>query len=112
MVFVKKLITIGPYFQWFPKSVENGPFLHSTIYQRPLGSYLYIVLQNSNKNCKFHAFLQVQIGGHNVTTNFGSAFQLLGYCPQHNALWYNVTLREHLETYAAIRGVPKFDIPR
>ncbi|KAI5722388.1 hypothetical protein M8J76_007632 [Diaphorina citri] len=54
----------------------------------------------------------VQIGGHNITTNFGTAFHLIGYCPQHNALWSNITLREHMETYAAIRGVPNSDIPR
>lgn len=36
---------------------------------------------------------------------------MLGYCPQHDALWKNITVREHLECYAAIRGVPKQDIP-
>lgn len=41
-----------------------------------------------------------------------SAFQLLGYCPQHDALWKNITVREHLECYANIRGVPYNDIPR
>lgn len=41
-----------------------------------------------------------------------SAFQLLGYCPQHDALWKNITVREHLQCYASIRGVPYHDIPR
>lgn len=39
-------------------------------------------------------------------------FQLLGYCPQHDALWKNITVREHLECYAAIRGVPRSQIPK
>lgn len=56
--------------------------------------------------------LQVQIGGESITSNMNSAFQLLGYCPQHDALWKNITVREHLECYANIRGVPYHDIPR
>ncbi|XP_071448970.1 cholesterol transporter ABCA5-like [Hetaerina americana] len=54
---------------------------------------------------------RVQIGGHNITSNIAEAFQLMGYCPQHDALWKNITVREHLELYAAIRGVPPIDIP-
>lgn len=54
----------------------------------------------------------MQIGGESITSNMNSAFQLLGYCPQHDALWKNITVREHLECYANIRGVPYHDIPR
>jgi ATP-binding cassette subfamily A (ABC1) protein 5 len=36
----------------------------------------------------------------------------MGYCPQHDAQWKNITVREHLECYAAIRGVPASDIDR
>lgn len=49
---------------------------------------------------------RVLIGGQSITSNISDAFQLLGYCPQHDALWKNITVREHLECYAAIRGVP------
>ncbi|KAL8163513.1 UNVERIFIED_CONTAM: hypothetical protein K2H54_027433 [Gekko kuhli] len=31
----------------------------------------------------------------------------LGYCPQENALWSNLTMREHLEIYAAVKGIRK-----
>lgn len=55
---------------------------------------------------------RVQIGGESITSNMNSAFQLLGYCPQHDALWKNITVKEHLECYAAIRGVPYGDISR
>ncbi|XP_074040228.1 cholesterol transporter ABCA5 [Leptinotarsa decemlineata] len=55
---------------------------------------------------------RVQIGGESINSNMNSAFQLLGYCPQHDALWKNITVREHLECYAAIRGVSYQDIPR
>ncbi|NP_001392075.1 ABC-type organic anion transporter ABCA8A isoform 3 [Mus musculus] len=33
----------------------------------------------------------------------------LGYCPQENALWLNLTVREHLEIFAAIKGMRKSD---
>ncbi|GAB1297011.1 ABC-type organic anion transporter ABCA8A [Apodemus speciosus] len=33
----------------------------------------------------------------------------LGYCPQENALWLNLTVREHLEIFAAVKGMRKSD---
>ncbi|XP_005584853.3 ATP-binding cassette sub-family A member 9 isoform X1 [Macaca fascicularis] len=33
----------------------------------------------------------------------------LGYCPQENALWPNLTVRQHLEVYAAVKGLRKGD---
>ncbi|CAH2093421.1 unnamed protein product [Euphydryas editha] len=54
----------------------------------------------------------VMLGGQNIEEAQSSAFQMLGYCPQHDALWKNVTIREHLECYAAIRGISKADTPR
>lgn len=55
---------------------------------------------------------QVQIGGHSITVNQADAFKTMGYCPQHDALWKNVTVREHLEVYASIRGVSRRDLPK
>lgn len=52
------------------------------------------------------------LGGQDVENSPESAFQMLGYCPQHDALWKNVTIKEHIECYAAIRGVSKADTPR
>lgn len=49
---------------------------------------------------------RVLIGGQSIMSNMSDVFRLLGYCPQHDALWKNITVREHLECYAAIRGVP------
>ncbi|CAB3246103.1 unnamed protein product [Arctia plantaginis] len=54
----------------------------------------------------------VMLGSQNIDDSQTSAFQMLGYCPQHDALWKNVTIREHIECYAAIRGVSKQDTPR
>ncbi|KMQ94889.1 atp-binding cassette sub-family a member 2-like protein [Lasius niger] len=55
---------------------------------------------------------RVQIGGHNINTHMADAFRQMGYCPQHDAQWKNITVREHLECYAAIRGVPWSDVDR
>ncbi|XP_065271404.1 ABC-type organic anion transporter ABCA8-like [Emys orbicularis] len=33
----------------------------------------------------------------------------LGYCPQENPLWPNLTVQEHLEVYAAVKGMTKED---
>ena len=49
---------------------------------------------------------KVRIGEEDITSNQSAAFQQLGYCPQFDAVWQRVTVREHLEVYAAIRGVP------
>ncbi|CAH0713455.1 unnamed protein product, partial [Brenthis ino] len=54
----------------------------------------------------------VMLGGQSIEEAQSGAFQLLGYCPQHDALWKNVTIREHIECYAAIRGISKADTPR
>ena len=53
---------------------------------------------------------QVVVAGHNVHSNISEAFQVMSYCPQHDALWDSITLEEHLECYAAIRGVPQEEI--
>ncbi|XP_035731949.1 ABC transporter A family member 1-like isoform X2 [Vespa mandarinia] len=55
---------------------------------------------------------RVQIGGHNIHSHMEEAFRQMGYCPQHDAQWKNITVREHLECYAAIRGVPWGEINR
>lgn len=39
----------------------------------------------------------------------GDTLGFLGYCPQENALWLNLTVREHLEIFAAIKGMRKSD---
>ncbi|XP_072159520.1 cholesterol transporter ABCA5 [Bemisia tabaci] len=55
---------------------------------------------------------RVFIGGEQIESNVSDAFRLLGYCPQHDVHWKNITIREHLEVYAAIRGVVEEEIPK
>ncbi|XP_077359542.1 cholesterol transporter ABCA5 [Festucalex cinctus] len=35
----------------------------------------------------------------------------VGYCPQVNPLWPRITLREHLQIYAAVKGLKARDVP-
>ena len=49
---------------------------------------------------------------HSVRTHLNDARRLMGYCPQFNGLQPNFTAREHIEFYAAIRGMPMEMIPR
>ncbi|KAG8505134.1 ATP-binding cassette sub-family A member 9 [Galemys pyrenaicus] len=39
----------------------------------------------------------------------GEPLEFLGYCPQENALWPNLTVQEHLEVFAAVKGLRKAD---
>lgn len=44
----------------------------------------------------------VAVDGQRINSNSG----MVAYCPQHNPLWRDITLREHLKLFAVIRGVP------
>ena len=48
--------------------------------------------------------------GFNIQRQLNNAFQSLGYCPQSDALWGDITMREHLKCYGLIRGVPMNEI--
>ncbi|XP_006970522.1 ABC-type organic anion transporter ABCA8A-like isoform X3 [Peromyscus maniculatus bairdii] len=39
----------------------------------------------------------------------GDTLGFLGYCPQENALWPSLTVREHLEIFAAMKGMSRGD---
>ena len=37
------------------------------------------------------------------------SIRFLGYCPQENVLWPSLTTREHLEVFAAVKGLRRAD---
>jgi ABC-type multidrug transport system ATPase subunit len=39
-------------------------------------------------------------------------YQNVGLCPQHDPLWDEITLREHLLLYAAIKKIPEYKITK
>ncbi|CAN7984948.1 unnamed protein product, partial [Ixodes hexagonus] len=53
---------------------------------------------------------RVAVGGFEITSNMCQAFKMMGYCPQHDALWNNITVKEHLHLFAALRGIKYTEI--
>ena len=49
---------------------------------------------------------QISIAGHNILNDFAEARKLVGYCPQHDAVFPLMTVEEHLWFYSRIKGVP------
>jgi len=47
----------------------------------------------------------VFIYGHPVPEEFMEARKLLGYCPQYNTLFEEMTVREHLQFYSELKGL-------
>lgn len=43
--------------------------------------------------------------------NMNTVHKSIGYCPQFDALFEELTGREHLEIYCRLRGIPKDEIP-
>ena len=50
---------------------------------------------------------EVAIQGFDMVTRFGfdQARHLIGYCPQFDAIFERLTVREHLEFYANLKGI-------
>ena len=48
----------------------------------------------------------ITIAGFDVQSQFGEARKLIGYCPQHDAIFALMTVEEHLWFYAKIKGIP------
>lgn len=46
------------------------------------------------------------------TCQLDTPLEHVGYCPQDSPLWPRITLQEHLEIYAAIKGLKGQDVPR
>lgn len=49
---------------------------------------------------------EAHIAGYSVLDDLDNARMNIGYCPQFDALLDNLTAREHLNLYAAIKGIP------
>lgn len=60
----------------------------------------------------FVFFIKIYVAGYDMSRHPFEAFQHMGFCPQADALWPIVTLQEHLEAYARIRGVPWGEVKR
>ena len=50
--------------------------------------------------------------GHSCDTSMRTINKIMGVCPQHDILWEQLTGREHLELFAALRGMPEETIAK
>lgn len=50
------------------------------------------------------------VAGYSVLTDMREIRKIIGVCPQHDVLWLELTVIEHLYIYARIRGVPPTDV--
>lgn len=48
----------------------------------------------------------LSIAGCDVQKQFGEARKKIGYCPQYNALFDLLSVEEHLQFYAKLKGIP------
>ena len=48
---------------------------------------------------------EITVQGYNIQTEFSEARNLIGYCPQHDALFPKLTVEETLKFYALIKGI-------
>lgn len=51
------------------------------------------------------------VAGYSILTDLEEIQKLLGFCPQFDALFDEMTGREHLELYAALKAIPRDQIP-
>lgn len=50
------------------------------------------------------------INGYNIVTETEQARKSLGICPQHNVLFPDLTVAEHIIFYSRLKGVPMYKI--
>jgi len=50
--------------------------------------------------------------GKSVKRDMASIRKFLGVCPQHDVIWQMLTVKEHLEFYAALKGINKTEVNR
>ncbi|KAG0616755.1 hypothetical protein M758_5G140000 [Ceratodon purpureus] len=52
-----------------------------------------------------------KIWGRSILSSMNEVRRTIGLCPQQNVLFSYLTVKEHLELYAAVKGVPKHSLP-
>lgn len=50
--------------------------------------------------------------GHDIETEMDSIRKIMGVCPQHDILFENLTVKEHLEMFATFKGMKSEDIDK
>ena len=53
---------------------------------------------------------EVFVSGLNIDDHPQEVRSSMGYCPEYNALWDNLTCKDHLVLYGRLRGVPDNEV--
>jgi len=48
-----------------------------------------------------------RVAGFNIETDMNQIYKCIGICPQHDILWNDLTVEEHLLFYARLKGISK-----
>ncbi|KAG4100115.1 hypothetical protein H8356DRAFT_1036252 [Neocallimastix lanati (nom. inval.)] len=48
-----------------------------------------------------------KLSGYNIKTDMDQVYKRIGICPQHDILWGELTVEEHLLFYARLKGIPR-----
>ena len=49
---------------------------------------------------------EITIAGYDTVKDFEKVRKLIGYCPQHDAIFPLLSVEEHLEFYTVLKGIP------
>lgn len=49
----------------------------------------------------------ISVGGFDIKKDFEKARKLIGYCPQSDLIYEDMTVEEHLVFYVQLKGIPK-----
>ena len=55
---------------------------------------------------------RAKVHGFDMTTEMSEIRKIIGICPQHDVLWDDLTVKEHLEFFAGLKCVPKKEVRR
>ena len=71
-----------------------------------------MTLSEAKAGLALFVFLQVFLGDYSShSAEDDDSGRCMGYCPQINPLWPDITLQEHLQIYGAIKGLRASDVP-
>jgi len=48
-----------------------------------------------------------KLAGYDINTDMKQVYRRIGICPQHDILWSDLTVEEHLLFYGRLKGIPK-----
>jgi ABC-type multidrug transport system ATPase subunit len=52
----------------------------------------------------------IRVYGKSIDTDIDEIRRMTGICPQHDVQYDNLTIEEHLQFYARVKGVPEYEI--